>query len=111
MGCTRHQSAARVWELAAAQHGVVARRQLTELGFNRRAIEVRVANGRLHRVGREVFAVGRPQLARRGRWMAAVLSCGPGAVLSHGSAAALWELGTEKHLVEVSVRTCNPRRL
>jgi very-short-patch-repair endonuclease len=34
--------------------------------------------------------VGHAAVSRSGRWMAAVLSCGPGAVLSHWSAAALW---------------------
>jgi very-short-patch-repair endonuclease len=97
--------------LVEGQHGVVARRQLGELGYGRSAIEVRLRSGRLHRVGPEVFAVGRPQLTRRGRWMAVVLSCGPTAVLSHGSAAALWGIGFEKKDVEVSVRTCNPRRV
>jgi hypothetical protein len=33
---------------------------------------------------RGVYAVGRPSLTRRGEWMAAVLGCGPGAMLSHG---------------------------
>ena len=42
--------------------------------------------GRLHPVVRGVYAVGRPELTRHGRWMAAVLSCGPEAVLSHESA-------------------------
>jgi len=36
--------------------------------------------------------------------MAAVLACGPDAVMSHGSAAALWGFGVEKNsLVEISV--------
>jgi very-short-patch-repair endonuclease len=48
--------------------------------------------GRLHRLHTGVYAVGHPVLGRRGRWMAAVLACGPGAALSHASAAALWEL-------------------
>jgi len=74
------------------QHGVVARWQLLEIGFSANAINHRVANGRLHPVCRGVYAVGRPNLTRKGRWMAAVLSCGPGAVLSHESAAALWEI-------------------
>lgn len=52
----------------------------------------RVAGGRLHRVHQGVYAVGHPLLTQRGRWMAAVLACGPEAVLSHRSAAALWEL-------------------
>jgi very-short-patch-repair endonuclease len=43
--------------------------------------------------------------------MAAVLSCGPGALLSHGSAAALWGVGVERPgQVEVAVRSAYPRR-
>jgi very-short-patch-repair endonuclease len=42
--------------------------------------------------------------------MAAVLSCGPGAVLSHGSAAALWGIGREQRGIEISVRSATPRR-
>jgi hypothetical protein len=52
---------------------------------------------------RGIYAVGRPELTRRGHWMAAVLSCGHGAVLSHGSAAALWGLRAEHGvLIELS---------
>lgn len=94
----------RAWELAGRQHGVVARRQLLALGFNAREIEHRVARGRLHPVIRGVYAVGWPRLTRKRRWMAAVLACGEGAVLSHRSAAALWEIGIEGGVVEVSVR-------
>jgi hypothetical protein len=39
-----------------------------------------------------VYAYGHDRLTRKGYWLAAVLACGPGAVLSHGSAAALLEL-------------------
>jgi hypothetical protein len=96
--------AARAWELAETQHGVVTRAQLLELGFHPDAIKKRIANGRLHPVWRGVYAVGRPQLSREGRWMAAVLSCGDEAVLSHESAAALWRIRTrERGRVEVSV--------
>ena len=42
---------------------------------------------------RGVYAVGWPRLTPKRRWMAAVLACGDGAVLSHRSAAALWEIG------------------
>lgn len=79
-----------LWELAARQHGVVARRQLLALGFDGDAIRHRVAMGRLHRVRRGVFAVGRPVDTAAGRWMAAVLACFPSGVLSHQSAAAVW---------------------
>ena len=66
--------------------------QLLALGFSMRAIQRLVQAGRLHRLYRGVYAVGHTRLSRRGRWMAAVLACGPGAVLSHRAAAALWEL-------------------
>jgi very-short-patch-repair endonuclease len=71
---------------------VVARSQLLELGLTKSGIEQRLARGRLHPVARGVYAVGRPELTRYGRWMAAILSCGPEAVLSHQSAAELWEI-------------------
>lgn len=84
--------ASAVWNLAGAQHGVVARRQLLDLGFSSKAIEHRISRGRLHPIWRGVYAVGRPEVDLRGRWIAAVLSCGPEALLGHRSAAALWEL-------------------
>jgi Protein of unknown function (DUF559)/Transcriptional regulator, AbiEi antitoxin/AbiEi antitoxin C-terminal domain len=76
-------------ELADRQHGAVALLQLLELGLSERAVRARVAVGRLHRIHRGVYAVGRASLTAYGRWMAAVLACGQGAVLSHRSAAAL----------------------
>src|SRR3954454_21166391 len=90
------------WGLARSQHGVVSRAQLLALGFSAQAIKHRVRRGRLHPVARGVYAVGRRELPREGRWMAAVLTCGRGAVLSHGSAAALWRIGPEWRL-EVSI--------
>ena len=82
------------------------------LGFTTKAIKHRVRTGRLHPVVRGVFAVGRPQLNREGRWMAAVLACGPGAALSHRSAAALWGFGKEHaHYIDVSVRRASETRL
>jgi very-short-patch-repair endonuclease len=80
------------WELAARQHGVISRPQLLALGFSPQAILQRRRKRRLHPVFRGVFAVGRPELTRYGRWMAAVLACRDGAVLSHRSAAGLWEI-------------------
>ena len=104
---TRHST----WELAAEQHGVVARRQLLELGMSAKAIRHRIATGRLHPVRRGVYAVGRPALGRHGQWMAAVLASGPEALLSHRSAAALLGIGKETRWIDVSVRTCSHRRL
>jgi len=78
--------------LAAIQHGVVSWLQLREIGFTKHAVHARVAAGRLHRVHRGVYAVGHTKISLRARWMAAVLACGPEAVLSHRAAAALLEL-------------------
>ncbi len=94
-----------MWELAARQHGVVSRGQLLELGFSRGSIEHRIKTRRLHPIARGVYAAGRPELSLRGRWMAAILSSGVGAVLSHGTAAALWRVGEEEPgLIEISQR-------
>jgi hypothetical protein len=76
MANSKSEASAPAWQLARRQHGVVARR-----------------------------AVGRRELDRKGRWTAAVLSCGDGAVLSHRSAAAIYGIGEERSgVVEVSIR-------
>jgi very-short-patch-repair endonuclease len=100
-----------VWRLASAQHGVVALFQLFELGYTMSAIKHRIARGRLHRVRPGVYAVGRPDLTREGEWMAAVLSCGPEAMLSHASAGALWGICRERSTgIHVSVPLPRDRR-
>lgn len=78
--------------LARRQHGVVSHCQLVGLGLGKKAIQYRLAAGRLHRVHTGVYAVGYSRLTQRGWWMAAVLACGDEAVLSHWDAAALWDL-------------------
>lgn len=106
-------SAGELWELARSQHGVVARRQLIDRGLTAKAIAQRIRTGRLHRLQRGVYAVGRPEVSQRGRWMAAVLSCGPTALLSHRSAAVLWGLSDASLEAEVEVvvpRTAVRRR-
>ncbi len=79
-------------DLAERQHGLVTRRQLLGLGMGRGAIEDRIGRGQLRPVRRGVYAVGCRGTGQAARWMAAVLAAGPGAVLSHRSAAALWGL-------------------
>jgi very-short-patch-repair endonuclease len=79
-----------IWVLARRQYGLVSGAQLRAMGFSRAAISHRVRTGRLWRVHRDVFAVGRAELTREGTWLAAVLACGDGAALSHLSAADLW---------------------
>jgi hypothetical protein len=102
----------KAWALAKSQHGIVTRRQLLGLGFSARAIEHRVARGRLHVVMRGVYAVGWPVMSPKRRWTAAVLACGDGAALSHRSAAALWGIAAERSgVIDISVRRrCELRR-
>lgn len=83
---------AAVARLAARQRGVVTRGQLATAGLSRNQVAHRLATGRLHRLHRGVFAVGHTALAPYGREVAALLACGPGAVLSHLTAAVLWRL-------------------
>jgi hypothetical protein len=79
-----------VAELAERQDGVVDRVQLRDLGFSAPSIGRRVDSGRLHVLHHGVYAVGRKAVTWRGRCRAALLAGGPGAVLSHLSAAILW---------------------
>lgn len=78
--------------MAAGQHGIVATWQLLLIGYTKDRIILELRDGRLHRLHRGVFAVGHTRLTRKARWMAAVLACGPDAVLSHKAATALQDL-------------------
>jgi very-short-patch-repair endonuclease len=80
----------RVAALAAERWGVVSLEDLRRCGLNRTAVTVRVRDGRLHPLHRGVYAVGHARPPLEGRFLAAVTACGPRAVLSHVSAAALW---------------------
>lgn len=90
--------------LATKQYGVVNRTQLAALGFGGRAIQIRLRDGRLHPLHRGVYAVGHERVNQRGHWLAAVLAGGDGALLSHGSAAALWGLQRPRWPIEVTSR-------
>jgi len=110
-GSKSNEKSARAWALARRQHGVITRRDLLALGFSPKAIEHRLARGRLHPVARGVYSVGWPRLTREGRWMAAVLACGKGAALSHRSAAALWGIAEERtDRIDISVRRRSAHR-
>jgi len=82
----------RVVELAERQWGVVARWQVERCGISTGAIARLVASGRLHRTYPGVYALGHRALCTEGRLLAAILYAGPGAALSHASAARWWEL-------------------
>jgi Transcriptional regulator, AbiEi antitoxin len=81
---------------AERQDGVIARAQALALGMTDAAITWRLRSGRWQRLLPGVYATfsGRP--ARRCQLWAAILRAGPGAVLSHRTAAELWDLLTEQ---------------
>lgn len=111
MGARSVQSA-RAWAWAQAQHWTISGDQLAEFGFSEKAIRHRLGSGRLHRLWPGVYAVGRRHVTLEGLWLAAVLTCGEGAALSHESAAQLWRIRPRRRSeIEVTVPyRRNPRR-
>lgn len=77
--------------LAGRQHGVVTRPQLLRAGVSANAIDHRVKARWLRPIHRGVYVID-PMAGAHTRAMAAVLAAGPGAVLSHRSAAVEWRL-------------------
>jgi hypothetical protein len=80
----------KITHIARRQQRNVTRQQLLAIGIPGTSIDYRVRHGRLFPSHRAVYAVGCPPITPQERAMAAVLACGEGAVLSHGSALALW---------------------
>ena len=85
-------------ELAATQRGAISREQLRVCGLSDDRIDFWIATKRLHPRHRGVYALGHRRLTRKGRYVAAVLFAGDGAVLSHYAAADLWELRASREL-------------
>jgi len=71
---------------------VVSLDELRACGLSRDAVETRARRGWLHPLYRGVYATGHANVPREGRFLAAVKACGPTAVLSHFSAAAVYDL-------------------
>jgi hypothetical protein len=91
-------------EVARRQWGVVTRDQLAAIGLSSNGIAEWIRTKRISRLHRGVYAYGHDRLRREGYWLAAVLACGPGAVLSHRGAAALWGIRpSESAIVDVTV--------
>lgn len=94
----------KVARLAATEWGVLSLDELRACGLTSTAVADRVMRAWLHPLYRKVYAVGHSNPPRFGLWLAAVKACGPGAVLSHFAAAALWELLEWDHRsIEVTV--------
>jgi very-short-patch-repair endonuclease len=78
-----------VLALARDQHGILAWRQIERAGLSAGWVEHRVGIGWLQRMYRGVYLVG-PLQAPHSRAMAATLTAGPGALLSHHPGVVLW---------------------
>ncbi len=98
--------------VAAEQHAVLELSQTVACGLSPSAVRTRVARSRLYRVHHTVFSLVPPELlSRNGRYMAAVLACGPRAALSHRSAGALLDLAhSDAATIDVSVPTPGGRQ-
>jgi hypothetical protein len=79
-------------EIASRQHGNVTTAQLLDAGFSRPGIARRVKGGLLHREHREVYRLGHRAPSIQATYMAAVLACAEGAVLSDAAAGFLFRL-------------------
>jgi hypothetical protein len=98
-----------ITRLATEQHGMITRRQLINAGFASNTIGQWIKTGRLIRVHHGVYALGHLPPSPHAKAMAAVLACGPRAVLSHRSAASLWGLIRHHGPVEVTAPTKHTR--
>ena len=99
-----------VARLAAEDWGVLSGEELRRCGLTGKMIAERVSRAHLHRLHQGVYAVGHANVPLEGRLLAAVKACGRGTVLSHFSAAALWEMvDWDERRIDVTVNDTTPR--
>jgi very-short-patch-repair endonuclease len=80
------------------------------LGAAKDAIRRWVADERLYRLHRGVYAVGHEALTPKSHFIAAVYACGPGSLLSHRAAGAVQGLLDASAVIEVTApRGCKPK--
>jgi Protein of unknown function (DUF559)/Transcriptional regulator, AbiEi antitoxin/AbiEi antitoxin C-terminal domain len=109
---TRSTLDGRLSDVATGQRGIAGVHQLADIGISPRSASRRAQGNSLHRVHRGVYAVGHRAIGRVGVLQAALLACGEGAVLSHGTAAALWGIWDKwPSLVDVTVPVQRGRKI
>jgi very-short-patch-repair endonuclease len=97
--------------LASVFHGVTNQSRLRDAGISASVIKRLRRTGFLHPRHRGVYIVGHLSLAPYAEEAAALLACGDGAVVSHGSAAYVWGLVADRpRQPEVTVVGRNPGR-
>ena len=93
--------------VADRQWGLITRDQLGQLGMGNAGVSRWIAQRRLHRINPAVYSVGHRSLGIEGKFAAALLYAGPGAMLSHLTAAWWMQLVPHRpRLLQVS----SPRR-
>src|SRR2546421_8592558 len=101
----------RMSALAGRQRGYVTRTHLLAVGLGPEAIRYRIKSGRLIPDYAGVYAVGHVPTLPQDRAFGALLACGAGAVLSHGTAAAAWGVFKRWEVpLEVTARQIHRRR-
>lgn len=94
----------RIGNVASTQRFLISRTEIHELGGNDDMIAYNLEAKRWLRVHAGVYQVDRRPLSWESELLAAVLACGPGAVVSHRAACTLWGLeGFSTRLVEATV--------
>lgn len=88
----QHPRDGEIARICQGQHGLITLEQLEDQGLTVQAIHERRLAGRLHRIHQRVYSLTPGVMTQRGKFKAATLACGPGAVLSHRTAAYLWGL-------------------
>lgn len=105
----RRKRNAPVGRAASGQWGYLTTEQLMAFGWSRSVVDRGVREGWLWTRYRGVHAVGHKPRSREGEWAAALLACGPTAVLSHLDAGAVHGF-LDRHHGWVHVTTTARRR-
>lgn len=96
--------------VASRQLALVTTGQLRALGLSEAEIEHRLRTGRLHALRRGVHRVDGGPVSTRQAVLAAQLAAGPGALVSHRTAAWLWAIPGAGQPPEVDLLTRRPQR-
>jgi predicted transcriptional regulator of viral defense system len=88
---------ARCRQIADRQYGVIERSQAIDCCLSRRALERLVLEGEWERVAPRVYRIAGSRRHPYGRFMVLSLWMGAKGVVSHTSAAALWQLRGLRH--------------
>jgi hypothetical protein len=95
--------------LLDSQRGVVSNPQVQQIGVSRKAVRHRLDNGQWRRMHRGVYMTFTGDASREAKLWAAVKRAGPGAMLSHETAAEVHNL-TDKPSVTIHVTVPHGRR-